>query len=80
MRQPEKVLLDQWSPIRRSRFSEVSPEMFSYGLRKANVRKDLRLIHEHLQMGSYTAGISAVLLDRGSRAPRFAYGNAQLAP
>ena len=27
-------------------FSEVSSEMFSYGLRKTNVRKDLRLIHE----------------------------------
>ena len=27
-------------------FSEVSSEMFSYGLRKTKVRKDLRLIHE----------------------------------
>src|SRR4029434_1250176 len=27
-------------------FSEVSSEMFSYGLRKTNVRKDLRLFHE----------------------------------
>ena len=39
------------------KFSEVSSEMCSYGLRKTNVRKDLRLTHERLKMGSYTAEV-----------------------
>ena len=40
-------------------FSEVSSEMGSYGLRKTMVKKDLRLIHERLKMGSYTAEVRA---------------------
>ena len=45
-------------------FSEVSSEMGSYGLRKTSVRKDLRLIHERLKMGSYTAKVfSAVRIE-----------------
>ena len=69
-------------------FSEVSSEMGSYGLRKTSVRKDLRLIHERLKMGSYTAEVfSAVLprmrilkLNARSRAPGFAYIHAPPAP
>ena len=48
----------------RGAFSEVSSEMGSYGLRKTSVRKDLRLIHERLKMGSYTAKVfSAVRIE-----------------
>src|SRR4029434_9505887 len=59
----------------------MSSKIFSYGLRETNVRKDLRLIHERLKMGSYTAEVfSAVFprmrilkLNARSRAPGFAY-------
>ena len=50
-------------PIFR-KFSEVSSEMCSYGLQKFNVRNDLHLINEHLEMGSYTAEVfSAVRIE-----------------
>ena len=36
--------------------------MFSYGLRKTNVRKDVCLIHERLKMCSYAAKVLSAVL------------------
>src|SRR4029434_4175299 len=63
-------------------------KMFSYGLRKTNVRKDLRLIHERLKMGSYAADVFSAMLPRmrilklntNSRAPGFESIHAPPAP